>query len=151
MVELGGSGEQAMSMPAVLLPVFVLIGLTFALSYWTVYLRITAITRGEVRQRDIALRQPNWPARATQIGNAFHNQLEMPMLFYALVALALITRKADLLFVVMSWMFVTLRLVHAYIFVTSNRVSRRFWAFVGAAVVLMLMWVIFAVRILLGE
>jgi hypothetical protein len=139
-----------MSVTAVLAPVFVLVALTFALQYWMAYLRVSAVSRGEVHTRDIALRQPNWPVRATQVGNAYHNQLEMPVLFYALVAFALITRKADLTFVIMSWVFVVLRLVHAYIFVTTNRVSRRFWAFLAAAVVLFLMWIVFAARILLA-
>jgi hypothetical protein len=137
-----------MSVTAVLAPVFVLVALTFALKYWMGYLRVTAVSRGEVHTRDIALRQSNWPVRTTQIGNAFHNQLELPMLFYVLVAFALITRKADLVFVVLSWLFVALRIVHAYIMVTSNRVSRRFWVFSAAGVALLLMWVIFAVQIL---
>jgi hypothetical protein len=137
-----------MSIPAVLAPVFVLIALTFALNFWMVYLRVTAVSGGTVHTRDIALRQPNWPVRATQIGNAYHNQLEHPVLFYVLVAFALITRQADFLFVVMSWLFVAFRLVHAYVFVTTNRVSRRFQVFAAAAIVLLLMWAIFAVRIL---
>lgn len=137
-----------MSVVAVLAPVFVLVALTFALNYWMGYLRVTAVSHGEVHTRDIALRQPNWPKRTTQIGNAFHNQLELPILFYVLVVFALITRKADLIFVVLSWMFVALRLLHAYIMVTSNRVSRRFWVFFAAGLVLLLMWIIFAVQVL---
>ena len=139
-----------MSIAAILAPVFVLVALTFALHYWMGLARLSKIRRGEVKARDIALRQPNWPARVTQIGNAFHNQLELPVLFYVLVAFALITRQADLLFVVMSWLFVALRLVHAYIFVTSNRVSHRFYVFVAGSAVLLLMWIIFAARILPG-
>jgi hypothetical protein len=139
-----------MNVDVVLAPVFVQIALTFLLNYWMGYLRVTTVTRGEVHTRDIALRQPNWPPRVTQIGNAYHNQLEQPMLFFVLVAFALITRKADFLFVVMSWLFVVLRLVHAYIFVTTNRVSRRFQVFLVASVVLFLMWIIFAARILLA-
>jgi hypothetical protein len=137
-----------MSIPAVLAPVFVLIALTFALNFWMAYLRVTAVSGGAVHTRDIALRQPNWPVRATQIGNAYHNQLEHPVLFYVLVAFSLITRQADFLFVVMSWLFVVFRLVHAYVFVTTNRVSRRFQVFAAAGIVLLLMWAIFAVRIL---
>jgi hypothetical protein len=86
--------------------------------------------------------------RTTQVGNAYHNQLEQPVLFYVLVAFALITRKADLLFVVLSWLFVAFRLLHVYVFVTTNRVSRRFQFFLVAAVILFLMWIIFAVQIL---
>jgi hypothetical protein len=96
------------------------------------------------------LREPNWPPRVSQISNAFHNQLEVPVLFYVLTILALMTRHADLLFVVMAWIFVVLRLVHAYIHVTDNYVSRRGLAFILGAVVLSLMWVIFILRILLG-
>ena len=137
-----------MSIPMVLAPVFVLIALTFALNLWMARLRVTAVSGGAVHTRDIALRQPNWPVRTTQIGNAYHNQLEHPVLFYVLVAFALITRQADFLFVVMSWLFVVFRLLHAYVFVTTNRVSRRFQVFAVAAVILFLMWAIFAVRIL---
>jgi hypothetical protein len=137
-----------MSTQAVLLPVFVQVALTFFLLYWQGYVRIAAIQRGDVKIRDIALRQPNWTERATQVSNAFHNQLELPIFFYALVALALITRQADLTFVVMSWIFVILRLVHAGIHVTNNRVPRRFWIYAAGAAVLFLMWIIFAVRTL---
>lgn len=137
-----------MSIQAVLLPVFVQIALTFALLYWSGYVRVGHTRRGEVKIRDIALRQANWPERATKLGNAFLNQLEVPVLFYALVAFALLTRKADLAFVVLSWVFVLSRLMHAYIHVTSNRVSRRFFAYSVGTVTLLVMWAIFAFRIL---
>jgi hypothetical protein len=138
-----------MSIQAVLLPLFVLVVLTFVLAFWTAHLRVGAIRRGEVHLRDIALRQPNWGARETQIANAFHNQLELPLLFYVLTVLAWITRQADLLFVVLAWVFVVLRLLHAFIHVTSNNVGRRFAAFAASVIVLAIMWAIFIVRILL--
>src|ERR671939_529839 len=133
-----------MSAQAVLLPLFVQVALTFALLFWMAALRSGALQRREVHPRDIALRQPNWPARSQQIANAFHNQLEVPVLFYVLTALALLTRKADLLFVAMAWVFVLSRLAHAYIHVTSNRVQRRGLAYLFGALVLALMWLIFA-------
>jgi len=137
-----------MSIQAVLLPVFVQVALTFVLLYWQGYVRVGHTRRCEVKIRDIALRQANWPERATKIGNAFQNQFEIPVLFYVLVAYALLTRKADLVFVVLSWIFVLSRLVHAYIHTTSNRVSRRFFAYSVGTVTLLVMWVIFALRIL---
>jgi hypothetical protein len=139
-----------MSIQAVLLPLFVEVALTFVLLYWTAYLRTGALQAGEVRLGDIALRQPNWPVRTTQVANAFHNQLELPILFYVLTILAWITRHADLLFVAMAWIFVALRLVQAYIHVTNNDVRRRGLAFIVGAIVLTLMWAIFMIRILLG-
>jgi hypothetical protein len=139
-----------MSVQAVLLPLFVQVALTFVLLIWTASLRRRALLAGEVRPRDIALREPNWPPRVTQVANAFHNQLELPVLFYVLTILAWITRQADLLFVVMAWLFVALRFVHAYIHVTDNYLRRRGLAFIVGALVLALMWAIFIVRILLG-
>ena len=140
-----------MSIQSILLPLFVQVVLTFALLSWTGGARFAAVRRGDVRPRDVALRQPNWPKHETQIANAYHNQLELPVLFYVLTILAIVTRHADFLFVVLAWLFVLLRLVHVAIHLTSNHMGRRFAAFAGAAVVLAIMWGIFMLRILLGE
>ena len=70
------------------------------------------------------------------------------MLFFALVPLAIITRKADLLFVVLSWAFVLSRIGHAVAYVTTNELRYRFGAFLVGVLALLVMWVVFAVRIL---
>ena len=139
-----------MSPAAVLVPVFVQVALTFALLFWMGKERQGAIAKGETRIDDIALGQSAWPQRATQIARAFHNQLEMPVLFYVLVALAMVTQKADLLFVLMSWAFVLARLAHAYVHVTRNHVMLRFKAYGAGLFALIAMWAIFAVRIVAG-
>lgn len=133
----------------VLLPVFVLIGLAFALLLGMAAARTRSLRSGETRFEDIALREPNWSARATQIANCFSNQFEVPVLFYVLIALALPLRHADLVIVVLSWVFVLTRFVHAGIFVTSNNVPQRGMAWFAGVVVLMAMWMYFALRILL--
>jgi hypothetical protein len=138
-----------MSVPMVLLPVFVLIGLTFALLLWMALARRDALVGGETKIRDIVLGQPNWPVRATQVGNCFKNQFELPVLFYILIAIALPLRHADFIIVVLSWVFVIARLVHAGIFVTSNDLNRRSLAWFAGVLVLLAMWLYFALRILL--
>ena len=137
-----------MSVQAVLLPLLVQVALTFALLFWTARVRTRAIREGKVHIRDIALAPQNWPPRPTQIANAYQNQLELPVLFYVVTILAWSTGQADLLFVVLAWVFVVLRLAHATIHVTSNRVPRRFSAFAAGVFVLLAMWVLFAVRLL---
>jgi len=139
-----------MTIPAILLPVFVQVGLTFVLLFWMARTRIGCLQRREVTMADIALGQDAWPKRATQIGNAFHNQLELPLLFYIAVILAMLTRKADLLFVVLAWLFVATRLAHAYIHVTTNHVRHRFYVFAVGAAVLLVMWIALAVSILIA-
>ena len=138
-----------MSIPSVLLPVFVQIGLTFALLIWMFFARRSALVSRQTKIRDIALGQPNWPVRATQIGNCYRNQFELPVLFYVLIAIALPIRHADLVVVMLSWVFVIARLVHAGVFVSSNDLGRRSTAWAAGALVLLVMWVYFALKILL--
>jgi hypothetical protein len=133
----------------VLLPVFVLVGLTFALLLWMAGARRGTLVSRETKIRDIALGQPNWPARATQIGNCYSNQFELPLLFYILIALALPLRHADLVIVLLSWVFVVTRFAHAGIFVTSNDLGQRSMAWFAGVLVLFAMWVYFALKILL--
>jgi hypothetical protein len=139
-----------MTLQAVLAPLFVLIALTFGLGLWAFFMRVGAIRRREVHARDIALREPNWPPRVAQVSNAFQNQFELPLLFYVLTILAWITKQADFLFVLLAWVFVALRVLHAYVHVTSNHLGRRAGLFVAGAIVLAVMWAIFTLRILLA-
>jgi hypothetical protein len=139
-----------MSVAAILLPVFVQVALTFALLFSLGPKRIAALRRKEVKLGEVALDQNSWPPALVQIGNAFNNQFQLPVLFYVLVVLALFLRKADLLFVILSWVFVISRIVHAAVHSTSNSMGRRFAAFVIGATVLLIMWAIFAIRILFG-
>jgi len=138
-----------MGIQTVLLPVFVQVALTFALLVWMASARTGSVKRGETKIRDTALGQPAWPEQPTKISNCFNSQLQLPVLFYVLVIFALMTKLADLLFVVMAWLFVLLRLAHAYIHTTSNHVPTRFKVFAAGMFVLLVMWIIFAVRILI--
>jgi hypothetical protein len=138
-----------MSLQMVLLPVFVQIGLTFALLLWMATARAKAVKAREVSLRDIAAGQPKYPARAAQVGNCFSNQFEVPVLFYFLIALALPLRRADLFVVLMSWVFVVTRFAHAGIFVTSNNIRQRSLAWFAGVLVLLAMWLYFALKLLL--
>ena len=138
-----------MSIEAILMPMFAQVALTFVLLFWMGFLRLQALRSGAVKAEQIALREPHWPLRVLQIGNAFHNQLELPVLFYVVTLLALITETLDVTLYVLSWMFVLARYLHAYIHVTSNRLDRRTGVFGVGAIALLLMWVIVIARILL--
>lgn len=77
-----------------LLPVFVQVGLTFVLFMMMAVTRTRLLSSGEVRSDAIALGEPGWPTKVTQYANAFRNQFELPVLFYALIAFILITKVA---------------------------------------------------------
>ncbi len=79
--------------------------LTFVVMFGMMYCRTSTLHRGETRFEEIALREPNWPVRASQFAYSFSNQFELPILFYVLTVLEIITRHADVLFVTLAWIF----------------------------------------------
>ena len=133
-----------------LAPVFAQVALTFALLFTLGPARVAAVQRGEVKVRDIVLGQSAWPDRITQIGNSFDNQFQVPVLFYVLVALALVTGKVDSILTWGAWAFVASRVVHALVHVTTNAITQRFNAYLTGVLVLAAMWIWFAARILGG-
>jgi hypothetical protein len=134
----------------VLLPLFVELLLTFGVMFGMMYFRTSTLSRGETRFEDISLREPNWPRRATQFGYAFANQFELPVLFYVLTILVIITHHADLLFVLLAWIFVLMRVLQAVVHVTNNNVRMRGAYYSVGALILFIMWMIYIVRIVLA-
>ncbi|OZB12085.1 MAG: hypothetical protein B7X67_00750 [Rhizobiales bacterium 39-66-18] len=132
------------------LPLFVEVGLTFLLLFALLPVRMRALSSGEVSRAAAAEDTSTYPPRAQRFANAFSNQFELPVLFYVITVLALFTRKADIVFVVLAWVFVISRIVHAFVFTTSNPLSVRFSAYAVGAIALAIMWVLFALAILLN-
>ena len=132
----------------VLLPLFVEVTLTFVLWIWMGALRTRDFSSEAVRPQEIALREPKWPPRTTQVANSFSNQFELPVLFYVLTILAYVTHKAGFAFLVLAWIFVIFRLLHAYVHVTSNVVRLRGSLYGVAAAALLVNWLIYIVEVL---
>ncbi|MBR1139105.1 MAG: hypothetical protein E6614_28265 [Bradyrhizobium sp.] len=110
-----------MSLTMVLLPVFVEVGLTFALLFWT---------KGRAKTAEAA------------------EEFGLPTLFYALIALALPLRHADLAIVLLSWVFVVTRFVNAGLLRGADG-RQRSLAWTASALVLLAMWLYFALKMLL--
>jgi hypothetical protein len=139
-----------MSVPTILAPLFVQVLLTLAIMLGMMVFRGKALMSGETRMESIAMREPNWPRQATLCANCFGNQFELPVLFYVLTILAMMTRHADLLFVLLAWVFVAMRVLQALMHVTSNDVRFRGGFYGVGAIVLLVMWLIFIAKIMLG-
>lgn len=130
-------------MPAdvsILKPVLVQAGLTFFLLFWMGKERFAAVRGGNVQRTDPGVR-PVWTGRAGVVSNAFHNQLEVPMLFYVVVILSLMTGAADQTMTALAWGYAAARLVHAAIHTTYNKIPHRFLVFIVSNLVLVAMWV----------
>jgi hypothetical protein len=130
----------------ILYPVFVQAALTFGLLIWMGRERFAARARGEVKPVEPGVRT-TYTGRAGQLSNSYSNQLEIPTLFYAVVAFALITHNADAVMVWLAWAYAGLRLVHAWIHTTYNIIEHRFLAFLASDIVLLTMWVWLGLRV----
>ena len=131
-------------------PLLVQVALTLVLLFRMAFLRVNAIRTKQTTIPDIALGERAWPKDALQAANAYHNQFQLPVLFYLWVVLVMITIKADYLMLGLAWVFVLSRLWHAWIHSTHNVVRRRFNAFAIGVLSLTAMWIVFAVRLILA-
>lgn len=83
-------------------------------------------------------------------GSNFANLFETPVLFFALIPLLLQTGQAGAVQVVLAWLFVAFRVAHSAIHIGPNKVLVRFYAYLGATLSLMAMWLWFAISLALG-
>ena len=117
-----------MLIQAILIPVFILVACTFGLLYAARDGRPGAPDA----RRDALLVDP------------------FDLLFYVLVAYLIPTRHADLIMVVLAWVYAVFRVVQGGVVLRADRAAWSGQAGVVARVVLLIMWVVYAVEILAG-
>jgi hypothetical protein len=132
---------------ALLAPVFLHVLLVLYVGFRTVTARVGSVRSGETRIKNIALDTSGWPPGVRKLGNNFDNQFDMPIMWYALVGLIIATAKIDTVFVMLAWLFLVARVLHALIHTGSNNVPYRMYAYLSGFAALILMWAWFAVRI----
>jgi hypothetical protein len=127
---------------AILYPVFVQVLLTVVVYFMLLTARSRAL-RAAGRQRgsgDIAMGRYAWPEDAEKRAHNQRNQFELPVLFYAVTAFALILGGVDLTMVALAWAFVASRIVHAAIHIGPNRVRWRGPVFILGFLIVTAMW-----------
>ncbi len=135
----------------ILLPVLAQVALTLAVMVMMGRAKARSMRERRQRMDDIALATAaDWNDDARKLVNNYANQFEMPVLFYAASAFALLTRSVDPLLMILALGFVASRVVHAYIHIGSNKVVPRFTAFLVGVAALTGMWVVVGWRALAG-
>ena len=81
------------------------------------------------------------PKYHTQLEQHYSNLFEFPVLFYALVAVLLATDRVTETFVILSWVYAGLRMVHTLIHTTYNHVLHRLAVFAASCFIVVYMWV----------
>lgn len=123
--------------------------LALGLLWYLGTIRLPMVMKGEVRIDDIALERKAWPKREWQASNAFDNQFQLPVLFYVGAGLALYLGPTAFE-VVLAWLFVVTRYIHAFVHVTDNHVIRRFAAYFAGLAILCVLWLDLVVRLFLA-
>jgi hypothetical protein len=132
-----------MSQVGIMYPVFVQVLLTITVYGMLAVARARAV-RSMDRQRgnpDLAMGRAVWPDDAVKRSNNQRNQFELPVLFYAVAAFALILKGADTLMIVLAWLFVLTRVLHAAIHIGPNKVRWRSPAFALGLLIVAVMWI----------
>ena len=139
-----------MNQSLILLPVYGQVLITFAVLFIMGGRRRAALVSKSTRLKDIALGQDAWPADATKAANNFSNQFEVPVLFYAVAAFALLTRSVDAWMLGFATLFVAARAVHAVIHLGGNMVMNRAYAYFVSVAAVLAMWVLLMARTFAG-
>lgn len=132
---------------ALLLPAFVHVAMVFLIGFRMGRARFRAARAGQVKVKDIAVDNSRWPEEVKKIANSYQNQFEVPVLFYAILPLLLVTQLVDWVSVALAWIFMGSRVVHAAIHLGPNVVIRRFQVFVFGFSVVVAMWAWFGLRL----
>ena len=138
-----------MNQNLIILPVFAQVLLILCVLVVMGSRRGAALRSRTTSLNNIALGQDAWPEDAMKASNNYKNQFEMPVLFFAACAFALMTKSADLLMLVLACLFVVARIVHAAIHLGPNPVMPRAYAFFASAIIVLVMWILIVIRAVL--
>lgn len=132
---------------AILWPTFLLVALVFCVWIALFVQRGGHLRRHPPRPEELATgaAAKRYFEPVEMSANNLANLFEMPVLYFTLVPLLLITRHADHAQVALAWLFVLLRVVHSLIHVARGPVGMRFLVYLLSCIALIAMWIGFAI------
>tara|TARA_R110000772_G_scaffold47928_11_gene109367 strand:- start:951 stop:1355 length:405 start_codon:yes stop_codon:yes gene_type:complete len=115
--------------------------LTAVIGLLSLTVRIKAAREGKVNLKYFKLMSGHEvPENIAVTTRAYNNQFELPVLFYVVSVLYLFLMPNDLVGLVLAWLFVFSRYIHAFIHLNYNHIIHRMLAFLFGFVCVMLMW-----------
>lgn len=133
----------------IIFPLFGMAALTFFTMFRLAFLRYGAVSRRELDPRYYRVYQGDGePEKIAANSRHLSNLYESPVLFYVVVIAVFATGTVTATLVALAWSYVALRVAHAWIHLGPNVITWRFRVFVLSVLVLLAMWILFAVRLL---
>lgn len=134
---------------AILWPTFALVALMFIVYLMMFVKRFGHIRANPPRDADLATGEAalRYFEPVEMPANNYRNLFEMPGLYFALVPLLLFTHQDSNVQVVLAWVYVALRCLHSFVHIGPKKVPVRALIFSLSALVLLAMWLGFAIDI----
>ncbi len=119
-------------------------------------IRMLSTRLGEMRSRKIHPQKVSLSAERaqqfedTRAADNYNHLFELPVLFYAVCAIAIATQNIPVWFPILAWLFVASRYVHSLIQCTYNKVMHRFRVFLIGFLLVLVMWIGFTFSFIVG-
>ena len=120
---------------------------TLALIFWIFVVGIilalrrkTAFTSHAVRPDEVSVSTERYPVPARLAAANFSNQFETPVIFFALVMVAMETGATGYAMALLAWLYVATRVVHTFIHVGPNKLPLRGAVYGIGCIALFCMW-----------
>ncbi|AMJ59433.1 MAPEG family protein [Bosea sp. PAMC 26642] len=110
--------------------------------------RRKAFASKEVSLADVAVSNERYPVGARLAAANYANQFEAPVLFFALIMVAMEVGATGFVMTLLAWIFVVTRIAHTLIHVGSNQVKARSGVFALGMLCLFGMWIIVMAAVL---
>ena len=102
--------------------------------------RKTAFTSGAVRPDEVTVSTERYPVPARLASANFTNQFETPVVFFAIVMIAMETGATGYVMAILAWLYVTTRIVHTLIHIGPNTLPLRGAVYGIGVLALFCMW-----------
>ncbi|MBY6205685.1 MAPEG family protein [Halomonas denitrificans] len=123
--------------------------LTFVVGVRMYLLRVREMKAHRIHPQSVALSAERAARlKDTRAADNYNHLFELPVLFYALAAVALATGHVPSWLALGAWAFAASRIVHSVIQCTYNKVMHRFAVFIVGFLLLFLMWIGFVLTYL---
>jgi hypothetical protein len=110
--------------------------------------RVASVKSGAVSIKDFQLtKKEDLPDRVIQTTRCFNNLFEIPVIFYVACTLYISLQIESTAAIILAWLFVVFRYIHAYIMLGSNNVIHRMWAFWIAFICVLGLWGILLIKV----
>jgi hypothetical protein len=110
--------------------------------------RKQAFANREVGLADIAISTERYPDSARLAAANFSNQFETPVLFFALILIAIHVGATGHVMSALAWAYVATRVIHTLVHTGTNSLKQRALIFAAGIACLLFMWIGIVIAVL---